>query len=75
MLSFDLPYREAIRVAIYDVSGRRVRGLLQEVMPAGTSQALWDRRDDGGRLVASGIYIARLVWPQGSASQRVVLIR
>lgn len=50
------------RIAITDVSGRRVRTLRGS---AGDTRARWDGRDDQGRRVASGRYWARLLLPSG----------
>ncbi len=53
---------EASRVTlkIYDLLGREVRTLLDDVRPVGTHSLSWDGRDDRGRLLASGVYIYRL---------------
>jgi hypothetical protein len=44
-------------VTVFDLEGRPVRRLAgpDEVLADGT--ALWDGRDDGGRLVRAGIYL------------------
>ena len=53
--------RDRPRLAIFDLRGRRVRELLDgRPLPAGPHTVVWDGRDDGGREVASGIYISRL---------------
>jgi len=50
----------AARIDVFDVSGRRVRTLLDRPMTRGTHLVGWDSRDDGGRRVAAGTYFARL---------------
>jgi hypothetical protein len=50
----------AVRIDVYDVSGRRVRTLLDRAMTRGTHIVGWDSRDDRGRAVAAGTYFARL---------------
>jgi hypothetical protein len=37
-----------VQVAIYDVSGRRIRELADRVFPAGEHELRWDGTDDGG---------------------------
>jgi hypothetical protein len=71
-LSLPLPGRAKLEV--YDVAGRRVRALMEGSLPAGDSRAAWDLRDDGGRTVAPGVYLARLDTPFGSRATRVVRI-
>ena len=62
------------RVVLYDASGRRVRALRDGAFPAGSHIVPWDGRDDRGRLVASGVYFARLESGSGAASAKIVLI-
>lgn len=59
-IRFALPQDEAVKLAVYGLDGRLVRTLLDEVRPAGMHAAVWDGRDDGGRTVATGLYLYRL---------------
>ena len=69
-------------LAVYDVNGRLVRNLLvgfaapaaQAFLP-GQHEVVWDGKDDNGRAVASGVYLARLTAPQGVVTRRMVLLR
>ena len=54
-LSFTLASAGEVRLSIYDVSGRRVRALLNGSMAAGAQRIGWDGRDDAGRSVAAGV--------------------
>ncbi len=54
-----LPEEAVITLEIYDMSGRKVRTLLDADRPAGYYHSVWDARDDMGREVSSGIYIYR----------------
>ncbi len=49
-----------VSVAVYDVSGRRLRMLWDGPAAPGPRSIAWDGRDDGGARVASGIYLARV---------------
>jgi hypothetical protein len=49
-----------VRIDVFDVSGRRVRTLLQRTMTRGTHIVGWDARDDSNQLVAPGVYFAKL---------------
>ena len=50
----------SVNLAIYDVSGRRVASVVNQVLPPGRRTMAWDGRDASGRPVASGTYFARL---------------
>jgi hypothetical protein len=59
-ISFTLSRPQSVALKIFDASGRLVRKLTDGVLPAGQHSALWNRRDDHGRQVASGIYFYSL---------------
>lgn len=54
-----------VRIVIYDLSGRRVRALLDEALPPGEHGVTWPCRSDAGNLVAPGVYHAILDGPNG----------
>jgi hypothetical protein len=65
-----------VRIDVYDVSGRRVACLVDSHVPhPGTRTATWDRRDDDGRELPSGVYFVRLEAGQETALRRVVLVK
>jgi len=59
-LRYSLPNRTSVRIAVYDIRGRLVRGWSQSGCESGTHELLWDGRDATGRTVANGVYLARL---------------
>ncbi|MBD3219614.1 T9SS type A sorting domain-containing protein, partial [bacterium] len=72
-LSFSLPQAGHTELKLYDVQGRLVRTLVDEQMTAGQHQVRWQGRDDGGRQVASGTYLARLI-SDGQISVRTLVL-
>jgi sugar lactone lactonase YvrE len=64
-----------VRLAVFDVVGRRVRVLCDGPAAAGRHTSGWDGRDDAGRRLASGVYFARLSLGDESRSRRLVLMR
>jgi hypothetical protein len=59
-LSFTVAARSTVRIGIHDTQGRAVRVLHDGVLEAGPHGTLWDGRDDAGRSVPPGVYVARL---------------
>lgn len=59
-LRFRLPARAAVDLSLFDVAGRRVARLAHGRLDAGEHAVAWARRDDAGRRVPSGVYLARL---------------
>lgn len=58
-LAFIAPRPGPLRVDIYDVSGRRLRTILDSSIAPGEVVVDWDGRDAGGRLVPAGVYFWR----------------
>jgi hypothetical protein len=78
LFSLDTTPPVVSEVALYDVAGRRVRGLsLAETSALGGRAARWDGRDDAGRLVPSGVYFFRVAGsgPGAALTGRVVFLR
>jgi len=60
-VAFDLGEPGRVRLAVYDLTGRRVATLLDGSRGIGRHEVLWQGTDDTGRLVPSGTYHARLI--------------
>jgi carboxypeptidase T len=73
-LGFALPRAGAIELEIHDLQGRRVRTLHGGRLAAGHYALAWDLRDDAGRPVAPGVYLARLSGEAGERSRRIVVL-
>lgn len=72
---FELAEPGAVTVSVYDVAGRLVRTLRDEVLAVGEYLVHWDGEDTRGRGVASGVYLVVLQSSSGRDSRRVALIR
>jgi hypothetical protein len=59
-ITFELTGRDQVRLAVFDVSGRRVKTLVNEPLGAGEHSVPWNGRDDRGQQVAPGLYMYRL---------------
>ncbi|MFB3907561.1 MAG: M1 family aminopeptidase [Candidatus Eisenbacteria bacterium] len=66
-------FGQPIRLRIYDTLGRIVRDLWNGTAPA--EPIVWDGRDDQGREVGSGLYVARLTAGSREVHRRIVWIR
>ena len=65
-----------VEVSIYNVAGRRVRQLLEDVQVNGRQEIRWDGRNDAGVLMVSGTYLVELrVDGKRAASRKSVRLR
>jgi hypothetical protein len=74
-IKYDMKAKGLVTVRIYDVAGRLVRTLVNEVKDAGAYSAVWDGRNNGGAAVASGIYFYKMETGAFSATKKLVLLR
>ena len=73
-LSVTLAEAGEVRLEVVDAGGRRVRALAAGERAAGVHAFAWDLRDDGGRRVPPGLYLARCAAGGTALVRRVVAI-
>jgi len=75
-VSYTVPSRASVTVAIYDARGLRVATLVNnESRAAGAYAIEWDGRADSGVTVSSGVYFARIDQNGASRSKKMVLLK
>jgi aryl-phospho-beta-D-glucosidase BglC (GH1 family) len=74
-IRYDLSERTRVVLKIYDVLGRVVRTLVNEVQNSGSQSVAWDGRDHAGRTVSSGVYVYRLQADGFTQSRKMLLLR
>jgi len=65
----------AVELSIFDVNGRRVRGLVNTRQDAGHHAVAWDGTSDAGQALPSGVYYYRVVAPGGAITHAVTLLK
>ena len=74
-IHFTLAQDTQVGVTVYNQRGARVTQLYQGKLPAGEHLLKWRGQDDAGSEVASGVYFVKMVLPENTFSQRVVIVR
>jgi hypothetical protein len=64
-----------VRLEVFTLLGQEVRTLVNDIQSAGTRTVRWNGRDDGGRLLPSGVYFYRLTTSLFSESKKMLLLR
>lgn len=59
-IHFTLSRTAKVHLAMYDVLGRKVATLVNDVLPGGPHTIRWNGRSKDGRSVTSGVYLYRL---------------
>ncbi len=73
--SFRARAGDAVQVNVFDLRGRLVRTLHEGTGTGAWTEAGWDGRDGGGRLVAEGVYLLTAQSREGTRSRRLTLVR
>jgi hypothetical protein len=74
-ITYVLPEKQHHRVEIYDVLGRQIAVLADETKRAGVHRVQWSGQNDGGRRVASGVYIIRLEAETTTQVKKMTVVR
>ncbi len=76
-VSFDLsiPHAAAVSLVVHDGAGRVVHRIADASLVAGRHVLVWDRRDDAGRAVPSGIYFVRLQAPGVVLTRKAIVLQ
>jgi hypothetical protein len=71
---FSLARPGLVELAVYDVRGRRVRVLVEGVLPAGLHTAAWGGRAQSGDAVGSGVYFLRLTAGEERHTAKLIVL-
>jgi hypothetical protein len=74
-IPYVLTTRLDVRLAVYDVLGRRVKLLVDQEMDPGSYEVNWDGRDEYSRPGANGVYFCRMQVGQFCVSRKLILAR
>lgn len=77
-ISYSVPDQAAaahVSIRVYDIRGRLVRVLVNEVKSAGQYTVFWHGTDQSGRKVGSGVYICRMKAGGSVFTRKMVLLK
>jgi flagellar hook assembly protein FlgD len=75
-IRYDVPAAgERVSILVFDVSGRKVRTLVDDVHEAGSKSVVWNGRDDRGQPAASGVYFYRMRAGSFMQTRKMVLLK
>ncbi len=74
-ISYSVAAAGDVQLKIYNPLGQLVRTLFSGQKGAGEYTLTWDGRDDGGRLLSSGLYFYRLQVGEAVQSRRMLFLK
>ena len=74
-LRYDLPENSMVNIKVYDMLGREVRTLVNQVQDAGFKSIIWDATNDYGKSVSAGIYLYQIQAGDFMQTEKMVLLK
>jgi len=74
-INYSIASPVCVRVTIYDVTGRLVRTLTDDVQQPGSYQLTWDGTDDSMRRCAAGAYCVKIAAGKHKITKKLISIR
>jgi hypothetical protein len=75
VIRFALPQSEEVELSVFNLAGQKVATLVEGVRQAGAYTVNWDGRDEGGKELASGVYLYRLRAGERGETRKLLLLR
>ena len=78
IISFSIPYdmtNSNVELNIYDITGRLVKTLVNENLPAGNYLTKWEGDNASGRKVSSGVYIYSIRVGDRAVNKKMTLLK
>lgn len=74
-ISYSIPGRAHVELAVYDISGARVKTLVDRVLEAGAYSLVFDGRDSRGLSISSGSYFYRLKTDSNTITRKMTFVK
>jgi len=74
-IHYQLPQPGVVIIAIYNVSGQRIKTLVNEYKEAGYYTVRWDGRSRDGKTVSNGVYFCRMRAGEYTSVKKILLLR
>ena len=74
-ISYNIDQSTNVKVDIYNIQGKKVKTLVNEMQNAGQHKEVWDGKDDNGKSVGSGMYFFKLRTSRYDGTKRMILMK
>jgi len=74
-IRYDLPENSMVNITVYDMLGREVKTLVNQVQDAGFKSIIWDATNDYGKAISAGIYLYQIQAGDYMHTEKMVLLK
>ena len=75
IISYSVGTEGPVSLKVYDLTGREITTLINQVQGPGNYRVEWDGRDNHGSMVSSGTYFYRMVSGSFTDGKKLVVVR
>ena len=74
-INFSIEQDKQVELTIYNLKGQKVKQLINDQLPAGQHEIIWNGKDDNGKQAASGIYFYKMKSGDYQQSKKMLLLK
>ena len=74
-ISYELASDGFVRISIFDMKGREVKTLIENVQLSGKQSVIWNATDNNGQPVSAGLYLYKIQNKGKTKTRKMVLIK
>ena len=74
-LRYDLPADAKVSLVIYDIMGREVIALVNQIQKAGFKSVVWDGNNSSNQQVSAGMYLYRISAGEFHSVKKMLLLK
>ncbi len=74
-INYGLPNTGHVSLTIFNLTGRKIRTLVNAEQSAGYKSVIWDGKNDAGEMVSTGIYFYRMVSEEFNQTKKMVYMK
>nr|MBC8426998.1 T9SS type A sorting domain-containing protein [bacterium] len=74
-IRYSLPAESRVRIGVYDIAGREVAVIRNDVQVEGPHEERWDGADSSGLPVSAGMYFVRLDAGDETRTSKMMLVK
>ena len=74
-ITYDLVNASDVKLEIYDLMGRKINTLVDQIQNAGHYSIIWNANDQAGNQVSAGVYLFRLQADKQTLTRKMILMK
>jgi len=72
---YDLPKNSLVTITIYDMLGKKVKTLINQIQDAGHQYIIWDGTNTNGSSIGVGVYLYQIQIEHYTQTKKMVLLK